>query len=272
MPPDTLPLAAATALPPMAATAFQIANVFAIGGWLVLAVMAGSGRPALGRQIGRALAALISVGYAVLMAANFAGSDGGFRSLAGVSTLMSKPLAAAGRVAALPRNVTTPWYAILYALMGLMATGITVATFVIGWRIWQGRHACADGSARRGTLAHATGLGFMAGNAGALLTGIALGVNGGHFVGAHDAAPAAWSALSGWAWLGWNRSGGDLRVSHFIALHLMQALPLMALAAGRHLPVSQVRKLTWFALIAGLVLAAWAFGQAMAGHPFPFGG
>ncbi|KJV10327.1 hypothetical protein VZ95_05735 [Elstera litoralis] len=55
------------------------------------------------------------------------------------------------------------------------------------------------------------------------ITGIWMGGQPGHWVGgiASDAG--------GLPIVGWARDGGDLRVAHFFGLHLMQALPLLAL-------------------------------------------
>ena len=50
--------------------------------------------------------------------------------------------------------------------------------------------------------------------------------NGGHAVGAPDDGPA-------YPLVNWSRTGGDLRPAHFVGLHGMQVLPLLALALSR---------------------------------------
>ena len=58
----------------------------------------------------------------------------------------------------------------------------------------------------------------------------------------------------------WSRDGGDLRVAHFLGIHAMQALPLLALA-GASAAVIRAGALGWTAL----TLGAWAL--AVAGVP-----
>ncbi len=102
---------------------------------------------------------------------------------------------------------------------------------------------------------------------GALLTLItagvlSMGVDGpGHWVGG-DRTDATGLFLTGWS-----TTGGDLRVPHFFATHLTQAIPLAGLIAdrsGAHHPG------LWVAAVAaaGTGVVAFTFLQALSGQPF----
>jgi hypothetical protein len=117
-------------------------------------------------------------------------------------------------------NLETTFSAMMFSLMGLMATLLVGATFVAGAAVLLVRESGAAGALRR-----AVGLGLALSGALGLLTGAMLSVNGGHFVGIPSGEAAAWPIV------GWSREVGDLRVSHFIGLHAAQAMPLIGLAA-----------------------------------------
>ena len=149
-------------------------------------------------------------------------------------------------------NVSTPFHSAMYALMGLAALVLTATTLPMAWEI--GRRPAA-GMSRDFAAAVAIGLvlTFLLG-AG---VGSYMGSQLGHSVGAVGGEVPIF---------GWNRSGGDLRVAHFLGIHAEQAIPLMAaLVAG--FP----QRTRWLLIVLGTVayvaVTSATFLQAVHGQP-----
>jgi hypothetical protein len=151
----------------------------------------------------------------------------------------------AGRGEASHFNVETPFASIMYSLMGAGAVLIMVSTGVIGGILL-----------RRGPstlLARTTGSGFILAAILTIWVGLALGGNGSHWIGG-DRTDA-----TGLPVFGWSTTGGDFRVAHFVGLHLVQALPFVALSGNR--------RAVWAAAAAGIVITIAAYIQAVNGLP-----
>jgi hypothetical protein len=91
----------------------------------------------------------------------------------------------------------------------------------------------------------------------------ATAIVGAHAVGVADGGP-------GLPIVGWSVVGGDLRVAHFVGLHALQALPLVAWLVGKYAPswVSMRRRVTLvqiagFGYLGVTLLLAW---QALRGQ------
>jgi hypothetical protein len=143
-------------------------------------------------------------------------------------------------------NVSSRAADILYSLMGLGAVTMMLITAYAGWHILRKGH--------RRDLSFATGTGFLLASLLTVLVAGFLGNQQSHWIGG-DRTDA-----TGLPFLGWSTTGGDLRVSHFVALHLMQALPLAAFVGGRILAIA--------AAILGTMLTGALFFQAVMGMPF----
>ena len=150
-------------------------------------------------------------------------------------------------------NHSTPFYSLMYGLMGIFAVVLVGSTLPLAWEIARrpARHLRSD---------------FVtAVVAGLVLTFLLGGILGGymssqagHSVGAEGARTFLF---------GWNRSGGDLRIAHFLGIHAEQAIPILAALTAEAGLGARAR---WAALAlgtlayAGLTLAI--FAQAVAGR------
>jgi hypothetical protein len=143
-------------------------------------------------------------------------------------------------------NNSTPFTAIMYTIMGVGAVTLTMVTIFFGWKITR---------AGQSPMHMATGYGFML--SGILTTIVAgyMSSGTGHSVGG-DLTDATGIAL-----FHWSTTGGDLRVPHFAALHIAQALPFL----GWLIPDRRVVLLGCFIAIA---ITGALFLQALMGIPF----
>lgn len=162
-------------------------------------------------------------------------------------------------------NDGTPLEAALYTVMGVGAVLLVLVAFHLGRVILASPRPGLGAGLRLGA-----GLGLTLGAVATLLTaGIlgsgaipeALGQPIGHWIGGDR------SDATGLPLLGWSTTGGDLRVPHFFATHVMQILPLVGWLADRYRPATaRVAVLAAAAVLLAAILAT--FGQAVSGIPF----
>ncbi|MFM9857857.1 hypothetical protein RUR49_05140 [Pseudoxanthobacter sp. M-2] len=155
-------------------------------------------------------------------------------------------------------NLSSRWEIVAFQLMGMFAVILTAGAAVAAVLVWRA------GPGRLGNglwlgLVLGFGLTFVLG----IVTGFAIGGNGGHFVAAAGAMPG--NDLGGIPVFGWSREVGDLRAAHFVGLHVMQILPLVGWAADRLAP----RASPWAVLVMALALTGltvWALVVALSGQ------
>ncbi len=125
-------------------------------------------------------------------------------------------------------NVSTPKNQLFYQLMAGGVTLMYCATLLVGAAVAVFSHLPDRATAwalRIGLVIALVGLsvGFlMVVPTAAQLADPGSGTYGSHSVGGDDAS-------GGIPFLGWNTVHGDLRVSHFVGMHALQVLPLLAL-------------------------------------------
>ena len=167
-------------------------------------------------------------------------------------------------------NVATAADLILFSVMGATIVVQTVSTIAVAVALWRNRFADrALGWAMRlgmtitivgafsgGLMTSPTRQQLDAARAGGRMT-----VAGAHTVGAPDGGP-------GVPGTGWSTTHGDLRVPHFVGLHALQALPLVALVIGRRkIAESRRVRLVQIAGASYVGLFGILLSQALRGQP-----
>ena len=133
-------------------------------------------------------------------------------------------------------NVSSPLATTLWSTMGTAIAVVWLVNLVLAGLLWRslGGNRALQLAVRAGLVIGLAGMAvafFMTSPTPEQLDSFA-GVAGAHAVGVPDDGP-------GLPLLGWSTTGGDLRVPHFVGMHALQALPLLALgleALARRVP------------------------------------
>jgi hypothetical protein len=133
-------------------------------------------------------------------------------------------------------NIATPFDQAVFASMGLVITTLWVTIAVLAVAMLRAKlpERPLASALRLGLVVALVGMGlgfFMTGpheaaQREALATGHGPREAGGHTFGGTDGGP-------GLPWVGWSTTAGDMRPAHFVGLHGLQVLPLLALLLGR---------------------------------------
>jgi hypothetical protein len=112
-------------------------------------------------------------------------------------------------------NLSTPIYSLLYSMMALAATAVTLYTAYVGILFFK-----TDFPELPSYYVWAIRFGIIFFVVFAL-EGFAMGSRLNHSVGALN-------ENSNWFIVGWSKTVGDLRVAHFIGMHALQVLPILS--------------------------------------------
>jgi hypothetical protein len=162
-------------------------------------------------------------------------------------------------------NGTTPLNELLFDTMGGAIMVLFVAHFLIGAVVLRARLAdrVSATGVRLGLTVSLVGMAAAIPMVVRTPTPAIEGISGAHSVGVLDGGP-------GLPIVGWSTVGGDLRVGHFVGLHALQALPILAMLltrlGGRLAERTQIRLLR----LAGVAYALFTVlltAQALRGQP-----
>jgi hypothetical protein len=166
-------------------------------------------------------------------------------------------------------NIATLFDAVVVTVMGaailvqtLSSIAVAVALWrhpftdrALGWALRLGMTITIVGALSGGLMTQPTHQQLQAARAGERLT-----VAGAHTIGAPDGGPG----LPG---TGWSTEHGDLRVPHFLGLHALQVLPILAMVLARRRVSNVVRvRLTLTAAASYATLFAILLSQALRGQ------
>ncbi|MDD7938056.1 hypothetical protein PHK61_06440 [Actinomycetospora lutea] len=173
-------------------------------------------------------------------------------------------------------NVATPLDTAVWSVMGTTIVVLWLATAGLGVLLLRERSLAIDTAwaVRLGLVVTLLGMAvafLMTGPTGAQVAAAqatgAMPTVGAHAVAVPDGGP-------GLPLVGWSTTGGDLRIAHFVGLHALQGLPLLALGLGllaaRRPVLRDARVRAHLVVVAGAawtgltVLLTW---QALRGQP-----
>jgi hypothetical protein len=142
---------------------------------------------------------------------------------------------------------------LLFEIMGATIAVVWFATLAIALRSLRepGRDQPMSLAIRLGLVVSLVGM----------AVGFVLAAHGGHTVGVPDGGP-------GLLFVGWSTTGGDLRIAHFVGLHALQVLPLLAaLLAQRSVSEPMRMRIVWSVAVGYLGLVLLLVWQALRAQP-----
>ena len=153
-------------------------------------------------------------------------------------------------------NLDTQFTALAYTLAGLFSYLLTSAALVYGILIFRNKKSGLQPSMHFAIWFGSVAMFFLT-----MITASYMAAQSGHLVGGNALDTEAYP------FMGWARDGGDLRVAHFFASHILHALPLLVLlSSALSLRISRLH----VAAFAGLytLFTFYTLWEAMNGMPF----
>ncbi|HLG84047.1 MAG TPA: hypothetical protein VKY22_23800 [Bradyrhizobium sp.] len=153
-------------------------------------------------------------------------------------------------------NTSTRVEAVGAAIMGVGALIVVSPAIVVGLAMTLSPPSTWSPAVTLGIIS-----GLMGGAVLTVLTASQMGAARSHFVNG--------KAVSGETMpiTGWSLNGADLRPSHFMATHMMQAVPIASVIAAQTLPASAALAVSALAAIAWTAVTLALFRWAMKGMP-----
>ncbi|MEM6899861.1 MAG: hypothetical protein AAF583_08830 [Pseudomonadota bacterium] len=157
-------------------------------------------------------------------------------------------------------NYATPLDGIIYAIMGVGSLILILPALVVGFRFL----AAKPSDRMPISMKYASASGLLLSFILTLVIAGYMSTQGGHWV----EAPA--TDADGLPVVGWSRGGGDLRVAHFFATHIMQVVPTIGALSGYVFALRPFRglMLVAFSAIGMSALTIGTFLQALNGEAF----
>lgn len=149
-------------------------------------------------------------------------------------------------------NISTPFDGAVYGLMGIAIAGNTL---LVAYLLFVYLKSDIPLPA---PIVFGMRLGLLVFQLGSVQGGF-MSSQAGHAVGAPDGGP-------GLPVVNWSTAAGDLRVAHFVGLHALQAIPIVALVLNS-LRVRKASLLTGVFALAYFALFSILFAQALRGFP-----
>ena len=153
-------------------------------------------------------------------------------------------------------NYSTTLEIVLYSLMGIGALIMILGSFYLG--ILLARHYLKSPEQSPSSLVLASSIGLICGSILTLASAGYMSMSGSHFAGTVTEQTKFVPVI------GWAPSAGDMRITHFVATHMMQILPLFAwLLSQSSVPQKKTKPVIVACSLIYIIFTLWIFQLAL---------